>query len=124
MRRRTSVTRKGETSSNWLLDRGAHWDVQQHLPRASMRVIVGTASRSSGLTCGYSCVRRYEKKLLRFMEDLIHDMDRKIKQNRERAERESAPRELKPEDQARLNELQQRARGGRQISACSSLAWQ
>ena len=37
--------------------------------------------------------------------------DRKIAKSKERAEKESAPKPVKPDDQIRLDELQQRAKG-------------
>jgi hypothetical protein len=55
---------------------------------------------------------RYERKLMRYLEDLIREMDRKIAKARERAEKESAPKPIKPDDQMRLDELQMRAKGG------------
>lgn len=48
----------------------------------------------------------YERDLLRLLEQHIRDMDRKIAKAKERAEKESAPRELKPEDKERLAEIQ------------------
>jgi hypothetical protein len=62
----------------------------------------------SARICGPS---RYEKRLLRYLEDLIREMDRKIAKSKDRAEKESAPRPIKADDQLRLDELQQRARG-------------
>lgn len=46
-------------------------------------------------------------------------MDRKIIQNKDRASKESAPKEVKAEDQLRLQELQARARG----ECCSGACW-
>lgn len=54
---------------------------------------------------------RYERRLHKYLEDLIRDMDRKINKSKERAAAESAPREIRAEDQGRLNDLQQKARG-------------
>ncbi|CAD7695799.1 unnamed protein product [Ostreobium quekettii] len=48
----------------------------------------------------------YERDLLRLLEQHIRDMDRKIAKAKERAEKESAPRELKGEDRERLAEIQ------------------
>lgn len=48
----------------------------------------------------------YEKELMRYLDQLIRDMDRKIQKAKERAEKESAPRELRPEDRIRLDEVQ------------------
>ena len=55
---------------------------------------------------------RYEVRLLRYLEELIRQMDRKIATNKERAEKESMPRAIRAEDQVRLSELQARAKGG------------
>ena len=38
-------------------------------------------------------------------------MDRKVQKAEERADKESAPKPIKPEDQARLDEITQRAKG-------------
>ncbi len=54
---------------------------------------------------------RYEKKLMRYLEDLIREMDRKIAKAKDRADKESMPKPVKPEDQARLDELQARIKG-------------
>jgi hypothetical protein len=54
---------------------------------------------------------RCERKLMRYLEDLIREMDRKIAKNKERAEKESAPRDLRPEDQLKLAEAKARAKG-------------
>lgn len=54
---------------------------------------------------------RYEKKLMRYLEDLIREMDRKIAKSKDRAEKENAPKPIKVEDQAKLDELRQRAKG-------------
>lgn len=48
---------------------------------------------------------------MRYLEDLIREMDRKIAKNKERADKESAPRELRAEDQLKLTELKTRAKG-------------
>ncbi|GMH39114.1 hypothetical protein BSKO_07012 [Bryopsis sp. KO-2023] len=48
----------------------------------------------------------YERDLLRLLEQHIRDMDKKIAKAKERAEKESAPRELKPDEKARLTEIQ------------------
>ncbi|KAL6748790.1 hypothetical protein V8C86DRAFT_3015992 [Haematococcus lacustris] len=53
---------------------------------------------------------RYERKLMKFLEELIREMDRKIAKNKERAEKESAPRELLPPEQEKLTDLKARAR--------------
>jgi hypothetical protein len=49
---------------------------------------------------------------MRYLEELIREMDKKIARNKERAAKESAPRDLRTEDQARLNDLNARAKGG------------
>ena len=54
---------------------------------------------------------RYEKKLMRYLEDLIREMDRKIAKAKDRADKESMPKPIKSEDQVKLDELQGRARG-------------
>lgn len=54
---------------------------------------------------------RYEKDLFRFLNTLVTDMDRKIARSKERAEKESQPRELKPEEQLQLNDIQQKVKG-------------
>lgn len=46
-----------------------------------------------------------------YLDELIREMDRKIAKARERAEKESAPRPIKADDQLRLDELNQRAKG-------------
>ncbi len=61
--------------------------------------------------CAASVPRRYERKLMRYLDDLIREMDRKIAKNKERAEKESAPRELLPADEERLADLKLRAKG-------------
>jgi RNA-binding protein Luc7-like 2 len=53
---------------------------------------------------------RYEKRLMRYLEDLIREMDRKIVKSKDRAEKESQPKPVKPEDQVKLDELHQRAK--------------
>jgi hypothetical protein len=53
---------------------------------------------------------RYELKLKKYLEDLIREMDRKIAKNKERAEKESAPRPLLPAEQDKLADLKQRAK--------------
>jgi len=59
----------------------------------------------------YTLIPRYERKLMRYLEDLIREMDRKIVKNKERAQKESAPRELRGDDQIKLSEVQGRAKG-------------
>jgi hypothetical protein len=45
------------------------------------------------------------------MEQLIRDMDAKIRKNKERAEAESRPKVLKLDDQRRLDEIKMRQAG-------------
>ena len=42
---------------------------------------------------------RFEKRLMRYLEDLIREMDRKIAKAKDRADKESMPKPIKPEDQ-------------------------
>lgn len=65
------------------------------------RVVANTISAPS----------RYERKLMALLDDLIKEMDKKIIKAKERAEKESAPRELRSEDKARLEDIQLRAKG-------------
>jgi hypothetical protein len=60
-----------------------------------------------------TCKRRhtYERDLIRYMEQLIRDMDAKIRKNKERAEAESRPKVLKLDDQRRLDEIKMRQAG-------------
>ena len=53
---------------------------------------------------------RFERKLIHLFENLIHEMDRKVSKQEERAERESAPRPIRPEDQIKLDDLTRRAK--------------
>lgn len=48
---------------------------------------------------------------MKVLEDLIREMDRKIAKSKERAEAESSARPLKPDDAARLAEMQAKAKG-------------
>eukprot|EP00210_Caulerpa_lentillifera_P004300 g4103.t1 len=47
-----------------------------------------------------------ERELFRYLDGLVKEMDRKIARSKERAEKESAPRELKPEDRVQLEGIQ------------------
>lgn len=47
----------------------------------------------------------YEKKLFRYLDELVREMDRKIRRAKDRADKENAPKELLPSDQARLDDL-------------------
>lgn len=48
---------------------------------------------------------------MKVLEELIRDLDRKIARAKERAEAESTSKPLKPDDAARLAEMQARAKG-------------
>ncbi len=48
---------------------------------------------------------------MRYLDGLIREMDRKIAKNKDRAEKESAPKELLPADRDRLADLKMRAKG-------------
>lgn len=50
----------------------------------------------------------YEKELFRYLDQLVKDMDRKVARGKERAEKESAPRELKPEEHVQLETVQEK----------------
>ncbi|GIL60837.1 hypothetical protein Vafri_15357 [Volvox africanus] len=53
---------------------------------------------------------RHERRLMKVLEDLIREMDRKIAKSKERAEAESSARPLKPDDATRLAEMQTKAK--------------
>lgn len=53
---------------------------------------------------------RFDRRLIRVYENMIHEMDRKVSKQEERAERESAPRPIRPDDQIKLDELTRRAK--------------
>lgn len=53
----------------------------------------------------------YERDLLALLEQLSRDMDRKIERAKERASKESAPRELTDEDRVKLDEILNRQKG-------------
>ncbi|KXZ48441.1 hypothetical protein GPECTOR_28g851 [Gonium pectorale] len=55
-------------------------------------------------------VCKYERRLMKELDSLIREMDRKIAKAKERAEAESMARPLKPEDAARLAEMQAKAK--------------
>jgi hypothetical protein len=59
------------------------------------------------LFCSFS----FERDLLRYMEQLIREMDVKIRKNKERADAESRPKVLKLDDQKRLDEIKARQAG-------------
>lgn len=67
--------------------------------------------------CVLLIVSRYELKLKKYLEDLIREMDRKIAKNKERAEKESAPRPLLPAEQDKLADFKQRAKRKQSSSA-------
>lgn len=48
---------------------------------------------------------------MRYLDNLIRNMDSKINRAKERAEKESAPKIPKPDEQMRLDELNARAKG-------------
>ena len=50
----------------------------------------------------------YERELFRYLDTLVKEMDRKIARSKERAEKESAPRELKPEEHVQLESIQEK----------------
>ncbi len=56
---------------------------------------------------------------MKVLEDLIRDLDRKIARAKERAEAESTSKPLKPDDAARLAEMQAKAKGTRVLGVCS-----
>ena len=60
----------------------------------------------------------FERDLLRYLERLVRDMDRRIEKNRERAEAESRPRPVKPDDQRKLDEIRGRMEGAPRMHAC------
>ena len=51
------------------------------------------------------CRYGYQKELFLLLEKLTRDMDKKIERQKERAEKESEPRALTPDDQRRLDEI-------------------
>jgi hypothetical protein len=57
------------------------------------------------------CRLRYDDELFKLLDRLIREMDRKIEKAKERAEAESRPKVLRPEDQKRLDEIQERIQG-------------
>lgn len=72
---------------------------------------------------GCSCRYPYERDLLRYLEQLIRDMDVKIRKNKERAEAESRPKVLKPDDQRRLDDIKARQAGISHMAARLCLLW-
>lgn len=52
----------------------------------------------------------YERELYRYLDTLVKDMDRKVARGKERAEKESAPRELKPEEHVQLETIQEKVK--------------
>lgn len=52
----------------------------------------------------------YEQELLTVLEKLVRDMNRKIERQKDRADKESAARELTPEDVTRLEGIKSRER--------------
>ena len=53
----------------------------------------------------------YEKELIGVLEGLVRDMDRKIERQKERAEKESAPKLLTDANRAQLDEMLARQKG-------------
>lgn len=53
----------------------------------------------------------YEKELIGVLEGLVRDMDRKIERQKERAEKESAPKPLTDANRAQLDEMLARQKG-------------
>ena len=103
------------------LNTGRHncWLLAVHMSRLnfSAAVAAGTAvcdpTYGANLYVDNLCICRYgyERDLLRLLEQHIRDMDRKIAKAKERAEKESAPRELKSDDKERLAEIQLKIKG-------------
>ena len=63
------------------------------------------------------CRLRYDDELFKLLDRLIKDMDRKIEKAKERAEAESRPKVLRPEDQKRLDDIQERIKGVHRLYA-------
>jgi hypothetical protein len=59
------------------------------------------------------CMTRlgYEKELIGVLEGLVRDMDRKIERQKERADKESAPKALNDADRAKLDDMLARQKG-------------
>lgn len=59
------------------------------------------------------CMTRlgYEKELVGVLEGLVRDMDRKIERQKERADKESAPKALTDADRAKLDDMLARQKG-------------
>ncbi len=53
----------------------------------------------------------YERELLKLLEQLVRDMDRKIERAKERAEKEKGTRQLMPDDKIRLDALKKGQKG-------------
>lgn len=81
------------------------------LPRTP-RVLATTPCYSKDLPC------RYERKLIKVLDELIREMDRKIAKAKDRAAAESSARPLKPDDAARLADMQAKAKGAANVRAC------
>jgi hypothetical protein len=58
-----------------------------------------------------NCRLGYEKELIGVLEGLVRDMDRKIERQKERADKESAPKALTDADRAKLDEILARQKG-------------
>lgn len=50
----------------------------------------------------------YDKELYRYLDELVRDMDRKVRRAKDRADKENAPKDLTPAEQARLDDLHAR----------------
>ena len=75
-----------------------------------------THSSGAALISGGSARARrcgYERRLLELLETLVRDMDRKIERQKERAVKESLPRNLTAADKAKLEDLLARQRGAK-----------
>lgn len=70
------------------------------------------------------CRLGYEADTYKYLEQLIREMDRKIMRARERADAESRPRELRQEDQARVDALKAQMAGERRSCRHVQLALQ
>jgi hypothetical protein len=57
------------------------------------------------------CRLGYEKELIGVLEGLVRDMDRKIERQKERADKESAPKALNDADRAKLDDMLARQKG-------------
>lgn len=79
-------------------------------PQSRAASLLQSITRLEWLLVVCDCLR-YERKLLKVLEDLIREMDRKIGKNKDRAAAESAPKPIKPEDLIRLSEMLGKVKG-------------